>query len=87
MSTEGRKSVLLLRRRQRYYKSKAEKFRAKKDKAASARAMFRRADQLLSGLEAVRKNDRVAKLRFPTPISLRQNSYNSFRVIKILWLT
>ena len=28
----------------------AEKFRAKKDKAASARAMFRRADQLLSGL-------------------------------------
>jgi len=45
----------------------AEKFRAKKDKAASARAMFRRADQLLAGLEAVRKNDRVAKLRFPTP--------------------
>ncbi len=45
----------------------AEKFRAKKDKAASARAMFRRADQLLSGLEDVRKVDRVAKLRFPTP--------------------
>jgi ATPase subunit of ABC transporter with duplicated ATPase domains len=45
----------------------AEKFRAKKDKAASARAMFKRADQLLSGLEAVRKSDRVAKLRFPTP--------------------
>ena len=45
----------------------AEKFRAKKDKAASARAMFRRADQLLAGLEEVRKVDRVAKLRFPTP--------------------
>ena len=45
----------------------AEKFRAKKDKAASARAMFRRADQLLAGLEDVRKVDRVAKLRFPTP--------------------
>ena len=45
----------------------AEKFRAKKDKAASARAMFRRADQLLAGLEDVRKVDRVAKLHFPTP--------------------
>jgi ATPase subunit of ABC transporter with duplicated ATPase domains len=29
--------------------------------------MFKRADQLLSGLEAVRKSDRFAKLRSPTP--------------------
>ena len=45
----------------------AEKFRAKKDKAAAARAMFKRADQLISNLEEVRKVDKVAKLRFPTP--------------------
>ena len=29
--------------------------------------MLRRADQLLSGLEEVRRSDKVAKLRFPTP--------------------
>ena len=45
----------------------AEKFRAKKNKAAAARSMFKRADSLLSNLEEVRKSDKVAKLRFPTP--------------------
>ena len=45
----------------------AEKFRAKKDKAAAARAMFKRADQLIANLDEVRKIDKVAKLRFPTP--------------------
>ena len=45
----------------------AEKFRAKKDKAAAARAMFKRADQLIANLDEVRKVDKVAKLRFPTP--------------------
>lgn len=45
----------------------AEKFRAKKDKAAAAQSMFKRADKLLANLEDVRKSDKVAKLRFPTP--------------------
>ena len=45
----------------------AEKFRAKKDKAAAARAMFKRADQLIANLDEIRKVDKVAKLRFPTP--------------------
>ena len=45
----------------------AEKFRAKKDKAAAARSMFKRADTLLANLDEVRKSDKVAKLRFPTP--------------------
>ena len=45
----------------------AEKLRAKATKAKAAQGMFRRAEKLLSGLEDVRKSDRVAKLRFPTP--------------------
>ena len=45
----------------------AEKLRAKATKAKAAQGMFRRAEKLLSGLEEVRKVDRVAKLRFPTP--------------------
>ena len=45
----------------------AEKLRAKATKAKAAQGMFRRAEKLLSDLEDVRKTDRVAKLRFPTP--------------------
>ena len=44
-----------------------EKMRAKASKAKAAQGMLRRADALLSGLEDVRKSDKVAKLRFPTP--------------------
>ena len=45
----------------------AEKMRAKASKAKAAQGMFRRAEKLLSDLEEVRKTDKVAKLRFPTP--------------------
>lgn len=45
----------------------AEKLRAKATKAKAAQGMFRRAEKLLSDLEEVRKTDKVAKLRFPTP--------------------
>jgi ATPase subunit of ABC transporter with duplicated ATPase domains len=41
--------------------------RAKATKAKAAQQMLRRADALVSNLEAVRQKDRVAKLRFPTP--------------------
>jgi ATPase subunit of ABC transporter with duplicated ATPase domains len=44
-----------------------EKMRAKASKAKAAQGMLRRAEQLVSGLEAVRRSDKVAKLRFPTP--------------------
>ncbi len=44
-----------------------EKMRAKASKAKAAQGMLRRAEQLVSGLEEVRRTDRVAKLRFPTP--------------------
>ncbi|WP_402842475.1 ABC-F family ATP-binding cassette domain-containing protein [Microbacterium sp. GXS0129] len=45
----------------------AAKFGAKASKAAAAHQMIARAEKLLSGLEDVRQEDRVAKLRFPKP--------------------
>ncbi len=45
----------------------AAKFGAKATKAAAAHQMARRAEKMLSGLEEVRVQDRVAKLRFPQP--------------------
>ncbi len=44
-----------------------EKMRAKASKAKAAQGMLRRAEALVSGLEEVRRSDKVAKLRFPTP--------------------
>ena len=45
----------------------AAKFGAKATKAAAAHQMVARAEKMLAGLEDVRQDDRVAKLRFPTP--------------------
>jgi ATPase subunit of ABC transporter with duplicated ATPase domains len=47
----------------------AARFGAKASKAAAAHQMVARAEKLLSGLEEVREVDRVAKLRFPTPVA------------------
>jgi ATPase subunit of ABC transporter with duplicated ATPase domains len=47
--------------------SQADKMRAKATKTVAAQNMARRAERLLSGLEAVRADDKVAKLRFPDP--------------------
>lgn len=47
--------------------SQADKMRAKATKTVAAQNMARRADKLLAGLEAERKSDKVAKLRFPEP--------------------
>ncbi|MCF2533045.1 ABC-F family ATP-binding cassette domain-containing protein [Yinghuangia soli] len=47
--------------------SQADKMRAKATKTVAAQNMARRAEKLLSGLEGVRKADKVAKLRFPDP--------------------
>jgi ATPase subunit of ABC transporter with duplicated ATPase domains len=47
--------------------AQADKMRAKATKTVAAQNMARRADKLLAGLEQVRANDKVAKLRFPTP--------------------
>jgi ATPase subunit of ABC transporter with duplicated ATPase domains len=48
--------------------AQADRMRSKATKAKAAQSMDKRATRLLSGLEAVRKADRVAKLRFPTPL-------------------
>ncbi|HET8927812.1 MAG TPA: ABC-F family ATP-binding cassette domain-containing protein [Microbacterium sp.] len=47
----------------------AARFGAKASKAAAAHQMAARAERLLAGLEDVRQQDRVAKLRFPKPAS------------------
>jgi ATPase subunit of ABC transporter with duplicated ATPase domains len=48
-------------------KSQADKMRAKATKARAAHQMDRRAAQLAAGLDDVRVNDRVARIRFPEP--------------------
>ena len=42
--------------------------RAKATKAKAAQSMLKRADRLLAGVEDARAADRVAKIRFPTPV-------------------
>jgi ATPase subunit of ABC transporter with duplicated ATPase domains len=48
-------------------KAQADRMRYKATKARAAQSMDKRAEKLLSGLDAVRRQDRVAKLRFPDP--------------------
>jgi ATPase subunit of ABC transporter with duplicated ATPase domains len=48
-------------------KAQADRMRYKATKARAAQSMDKRAAKLLGGLEEVRRNDRVAKLRFPDP--------------------
>jgi ATPase subunit of ABC transporter with duplicated ATPase domains len=47
--------------------AQADKMRAKATKARAAQNMQRRAERLLSGVEAERASDKVARLRFPVP--------------------
>ncbi|ONK15268.1 ABC-F family ATP-binding cassette domain-containing protein [Streptomyces sp. MP131-18] len=47
--------------------TQADKMRAKATKAVAAQNMARRAERLLAGLDAERRQDKVAKLRFPDP--------------------
>ncbi len=47
--------------------AQADKMRAKATKAVAAQNMARRAERLLEGLEAERRQDKVARLAFPTP--------------------
>ncbi|HTK62176.1 MAG TPA: ABC-F family ATP-binding cassette domain-containing protein [Pseudonocardia sp.] len=45
----------------------AAKLGAKATKAVAAKNMARRADTMLAGLDDIRQNDKVAKIRFPSP--------------------
>lgn len=47
--------------------AQADKMRAKATKTVAAQNMARRAERMLSGLEAERAHDKVARLRFPDP--------------------
>ncbi|MDR1768176.1 MAG: ATP-binding cassette domain-containing protein, partial [Propionibacteriaceae bacterium] len=47
--------------------AQADKMRAKATKAVAAQNMAKRAEKLLTGLEAERVADKVAKIRFPKP--------------------
>jgi ATPase subunit of ABC transporter with duplicated ATPase domains len=47
--------------------AQADKMRAKATKAVAAHNMERRAERLLEGLEEERRQDKVARLAFPTP--------------------
>jgi len=47
--------------------AQADKMRAKATKATAAQNMARRAERLLEGLEAERRQDKVARLAFPKP--------------------
>ena len=45
----------------------ANKMRAKATKAQAAQSMLKRAERLMEGIEGERRNDRVAKIKFPSP--------------------
>jgi ATPase subunit of ABC transporter with duplicated ATPase domains len=47
--------------------AQADKMRAKATKAQAAQSMMRRAERLMSGVEAERRSDRVARIKFPAP--------------------
>jgi ATPase subunit of ABC transporter with duplicated ATPase domains len=47
----------------------ADKMRAKATKAVAAQNMAKRAEKLLAGLDDVRQQDKVARLRFPSPVA------------------
>ncbi|MDP9182418.1 MAG: ATP-binding cassette domain-containing protein, partial [Actinomycetota bacterium] len=47
--------------------AQADKMRAKATKAKAAQGMAKRAERLLAGAEGVRRQDKVARLRFPEP--------------------
>ena len=45
----------------------ANKMRAKATKAQAAQSMMKRAERLMAGVEAERRSDRVARIKFPAP--------------------
>ncbi|MBA2739144.1 MAG: ABC-F family ATP-binding cassette domain-containing protein [Nocardioidaceae bacterium] len=47
--------------------AQADKMRAKATKAVAAQNMAKRAERLMAGLEAERRSDKVARIRFPAP--------------------
>ncbi len=64
--------------------AQADKMRAKATKTVAAQNMARRAEKMLSGLEEVRVSDKVAKVRFPTPVAVRQDPADGQGTVQIV---
>ena len=64
--------------------AQADKMRAKATKARAAKNMQRRAERMLAGVEAERAADRVARLRFPDPASVRPHAAVRHRAVQVV---
>ena len=62
--------------------AQADKMRAKATKATAAQNMVRRAERLLSGLEAERRSDKVARIAFPQPAPCGRTPLTAERLSK-----
>ena len=62
--------------------SQADKMRAKATKAKAAQSMQKRAEKLLAGVSADRAADKVARLRFPTPVHCGKTPLSAQRLSK-----
>jgi len=62
--------------------SQADKMRAKATKARAAQSMQKRAEKLLAGVSADRAPDKVARLRFPTPVHCGRTPLTAQRLSK-----
>ncbi|HEX7589538.1 MAG TPA: ABC-F family ATP-binding cassette domain-containing protein, partial [Demequinaceae bacterium] len=62
--------------------AQANKMRAKATKAVAAQGMLRRAEKLVGSLEAERRHDKVAALRFPKPAPCGKTPLRAFELSK-----
>jgi ATPase subunit of ABC transporter with duplicated ATPase domains len=62
--------------------AQANKMRAKATKAVAAQGMLRRAEKLVGSLEAERRHDKVAALRFPKPAPCGKTPLRAFDLSK-----
>src|SRR6202044_1721101 len=62
--------------------SQADKMRAKATKCEAAQSIEKRAEKLLAGVSADRAADKVARLRFPTPVHCGKTPLSAQRLSK-----
>ncbi|MGH3978689.1 MAG: ABC-F family ATP-binding cassette domain-containing protein [Pseudonocardiaceae bacterium] len=62
--------------------AQADKMRAKATKAVAAQNMVRRAERLVVGLESEQRSERVAKIRFPEPVSCGKTPLTAEGLVK-----
>ncbi len=64
----------------------ANKMRAKATKAQAAQSMMKRAERLMDGVEAERRSDKVAKIKFPSPAPCGKTPAHGRRAVEVLRL-